>query len=157
MWAEFTNHSMTSDLKPYPVMKDSGVPWLGPVPAHWDRRPGRACYREKRIPNTGLVETTVLSLSYGRIVVKPADRLHGLVPESFETYQIVEPGDIIIRPTDLQNDWNSLRFDRGPFGRALGGHFDQLWQTRVRRATTAVAGPKIGRPPNATDHRGPVW
>jgi type I restriction enzyme S subunit len=52
----------------------------------------------------------VLSLSYGQIVVKPADRLHGLVPESFETYQIVEPGDIIIRPTDLQNDWNSLRF-----------------------------------------------
>ena len=22
-------------LKPYPEMKDSGVKWLGPVPAHW--------------------------------------------------------------------------------------------------------------------------
>ena len=35
----------------------------------------------------------------------------------FETYQIVNPGDIIIRSTDLQNDWNSLRVglvrDRG--------------------------------------------
>src|SRR5690606_7440876 len=30
-------------------------------------------------------------------------------PESFETYQLVYPGDIIIRPTDLQNDKNSLR------------------------------------------------
>ena len=55
-------------------------------------------------------ETTVLSLSYGQIVVKPPEKLHGLVPESFETYQIVEPSDIIVRPTDLQNDWNSLRF-----------------------------------------------
>lgn len=90
--------------------KDSGVPWLGEVPAHWEVLPGRACYHEKKVPNTGLKETTVLSLSYGQIVVKPPEKLHGLVPASFETYQIVDPGDIIIRPTDLQNDWNSLRF-----------------------------------------------
>jgi type I restriction enzyme S subunit len=74
------------------------------------RSPGRACYREKKTPNIGLEEARVLSLSYGQIVVKPQEKLHGLVPASFETYQIVEPGDIIIRPTDLQNDWNSLRF-----------------------------------------------
>lgn len=55
-------------------------------------------------------ETTVLSLSYGEIVVKPVEEHHGLVPASFETYQVIEPGDIIIRPTDLQNDWTSLRF-----------------------------------------------
>ena len=24
------------ELKPYPAMKDSGVEWLGDVPAHWD-------------------------------------------------------------------------------------------------------------------------
>ena len=55
-------------------------------------------------------EATVLSLSYGQIVVKPTEKLHGLVPASFETYQVIEPGDIVVRPTDLQNDWNSLRF-----------------------------------------------
>ena len=26
---------MIADLKPYPAMKDSGVPWLGEVPEHW--------------------------------------------------------------------------------------------------------------------------
>lgn len=57
----------------------------------------------------GMKEDTVLSLSYGQIVVKPSDKLHGLVPASFETYQIIQPGDIIVRSTDLQNDWNSLR------------------------------------------------
>jgi len=56
-----------------------------------------------------MVEKTVLSLSYGRIIVKPQEKLHGLVPESFETYQIVEPEDIIVRTTDLQNDHTSLR------------------------------------------------
>ena len=101
---------MIANLTPYPAYKDSGVPWLGKVPSHWTRLPGRACYREKKVPNKGLTETTVLSLSYGHIVVKPPEKLHGLVPASFETYQIVEPGDIIVRPTDLQNDWTSLRF-----------------------------------------------
>ena len=108
---------MIANLKPYPVMKASDVPWIGKVPNHWTRLPGRACYREEKVLNKGLTENTVLSLSYGQIVVKPPEKLHGLVPASFETYQIVEPGDIIVRPTDLQNDWNSLRFglsrDRG--------------------------------------------
>jgi type I restriction enzyme, S subunit len=99
-----------ADLKPYPAYRDSGVPWLGEIPAHWRAMPGRACYREKKISNVGLQETTVLSLSYGQIVIKPVEKLHGLVPASFETYQIIDPGDIIVRPTDLQNDWNSLRF-----------------------------------------------
>lgn len=94
---------------PYNDYKPSGVEWLGDVPAHWKQMHGKACYYEKEIPNIGMQETTVLSLSYGQIVVKPVEELHGLVPASFETYQIVEPGDIIIRPTDLQNDWNSLR------------------------------------------------
>ena len=29
---------MIADLKPYPAMKDSGVEWLGEVPAHWEVR-----------------------------------------------------------------------------------------------------------------------
>lgn len=96
--------------EPYPAYKDSGVEWLGKVPEHWRQLPGTACYREKKVPNTGMQEQTVLSLSYGQIIVKPLEKLHGLVPSSFETYQIVNPGDIIVRPTDLQNDRNSLRF-----------------------------------------------
>jgi len=35
---------MIANLKPYPTMKDSGVPWLGEVPAHWEvRRLKRIC------------------------------------------------------------------------------------------------------------------
>ena len=99
-----------AQLTPYPAYKPSGVEWLGEVPAHWEVLPGRVCFRERGHLNFSLKETTVLSLSYGQIVVKPPERLHGLVPSSFETYQIVNPLDIVIRPTDLQNDWNSLRF-----------------------------------------------
>ena len=108
---------MIADLKPFPEYEASGLSWLGSIPSHWDTGPGFAAFREKKVKNAGLVEKTVLSLSYCRIVIKPPEKLHGLVPDSFETYQIVDPGDIIIRSTDLQNDWNSLRVglvrDRG--------------------------------------------
>lgn len=30
---------MIEGLKPYPAMRDSGVPWLGAVPAHWAVKP----------------------------------------------------------------------------------------------------------------------
>ena len=97
-------------IQPYPAYKPSGIPWLGNVPAHWRLLAGRACYTSKQALNKGMIENTVLSLSYGQVKIRPEEKLHGLVPESFETYQIVEPDDIVCRPTDLQNDWNSLRF-----------------------------------------------
>ena len=100
---------MIADLKPYQEYKESGQEWLGDVPKHWDLKPGHAAFDKRKISNAGLKENTVLSLSYGRIKIKPTDKQHGLVPESYETYQIVDEGNIIIRGTDLQNDHTSLR------------------------------------------------
>lgn len=108
---------MIAGLKPYPQMRDSGVPWLGDVPDHWRVERGVALVQPRFAKNVGLTEKQVLSLSYGRIIVKPEEKLRGLVPESFETYQHVFPDDIIVRATDLQNDKTSLRVaiarDRG--------------------------------------------
>lgn len=108
---------MIAGLKPYPEMRDSGVPWLGDVPDHWRVERGIALVQPQFAKNVGLTEKQVLSLSYGRIIVKPEEKLRGLVPESFETYQHVFPDDIIVRATDLQNDKTSLRVaiarDRG--------------------------------------------
>jgi type I restriction enzyme S subunit len=67
------------------------------------------CVDEVRDSNTGGRETNRLSLSYGRVVAKDIDSPEGLLPESFETYTIVRPGDVVLRLTDLQNDQRSLR------------------------------------------------
>lgn len=93
----------------YVSYKDSGVDWLGSIPKSWALKPGLVAFSENKRNNKGMKESTVLSLSYGKIVIKPEEKLVGLVPESFETYQLVEPSDIIIRCTDLQNDKVSLR------------------------------------------------
>lgn len=108
---------MIANLKPYANYREVGIPWLGRVPEHWEMRPAFGTFVPNHERNQGMKEKTVLSLSYGRIVIKPPEKLHGLVPESFETYQIVNPGDIVLRTTDLQNDHTSLRVgmvrDRG--------------------------------------------
>ncbi len=100
---------MIEGLKPYAEYKESGQKWLGGVPAHWELKPGHAAFAPRKESNRGMKEKTVLSLSYGRIKVKATDKQHGLVPESYETYQVVNDGNIIIRGTDLQNDQTSLR------------------------------------------------
>ena len=98
-----------TEFASYDGYRDSGVNWLGDIPKAWNTKPGLVAFTENKRDNKGMKEEQVLSLSYGKIIVKPKEKLVGLVPESFETYQIVEPGDIIIRCTDLQNDKVSLR------------------------------------------------
>ncbi|MGX7950307.1 restriction endonuclease subunit S [Oleidesulfovibrio alaskensis] len=102
-------HAVTKGLAPNVKMKDSGVEWIGQVPEHWDVKPFFALVTELNRKNVGLVETNILSLSYGNIIQKPETRNMGLTPESYETYQIVESGEIVFRFTDLQNDKRSLR------------------------------------------------
>ena len=93
----------------YPKYRPSGLAWLGDVPDHWETRPLFALLGEMDDRNEGTQVKNVLSLSYGNIVDRDVESNFGLLPESFESYQIVEDGDIILRLTDLQNDQRSLR------------------------------------------------
>jgi len=90
-------------------MKDSGISYVGLVPSHWATHPVYFYYGERKSKNSLGKEENLLSLSYGKIVRKDINSVGGLLPESYNTYNIVEKGDIIIRPTDLQNDKTSLR------------------------------------------------
>lgn len=90
-------------------MKDSGIEWVGEIPVGWNVHPVYYYFGERKNSNYALQEQNLLSLSYGKIIRKDINTNGGLLPASFNTYNIVEAGDIIIRPTDLQNDKRSLR------------------------------------------------
>jgi type I restriction enzyme S subunit len=92
--------------------RDSGIPWVGRIPKGWDTVPLMTVLQESKVKNVGLTESNLLSLSFGRIIRKDIDAIGGLLPESFETYQIVEPNNLVFRFTDLQNDQRSLRSAR---------------------------------------------
>lgn len=101
--------AVTKGLDPNVEMKDSGIEWIGKIPAHWKIHRVSNYFNERKHLNTFCKEVNLLSLSYGKIIRKDINSNGGLLPESFRTYNIVEPLDIIIRPTDLQNDKKSLR------------------------------------------------
>lgn len=90
-------------------MKNSGVEWIGEIPKNWEVKQLRTYFSRRINKNIHLQEKNLLSLSYGHIVRKNIDTKEGLLPESFDGYNIVEDGDIVIRGTDLQNDHRSLR------------------------------------------------
>jgi len=59
--------------------------------------------------NVGLAETNLLSLSYGKVIRKDINEVGGLRPGSYESYNIIQAGDTVLRMTDLQNDQRSIR------------------------------------------------
>ena len=90
-------------------MKDSGIAWIGEIPEHWEIKRLRICANEYFKSNEKIHHQNLLSLSYGKIIRKDINKTDGLLPASFDKYQIVNPGHIILRLTDLQNDHKSLR------------------------------------------------
>lgn len=96
-------------LPRYVEYKESSIPWIGAVPKHWHIHPLLGVANERSESNAGMRESNLMSLSYGRIIRKDIDSNDGLLPESFETYQIIYKDDIVLRLTDLQNDKRSLR------------------------------------------------
>jgi type I restriction enzyme S subunit len=85
------------DLKPYPVYKDSGVPWLGKVPEHWAVLPHRALFnevKERDHPNEQMLSVTIT-----QGVIKQRALLEGSSKKDSSNqdksaYKLVCPGDI---------------------------------------------------------------
>lgn len=101
--------AVTKGLDKSVPLKDSGIEWIGKIPQHWEICKLLKLYKERKCKNKGNTETNVLSLSYGNIKRRNVENNMGLLPESFETYNIIVPDNIVLRLTDLQNDHRSLR------------------------------------------------
>lgn len=90
-------------------MKNSGIPWIGEIPVEWKISLLSSLFVEHKHKNEGLKETNLLSLSYGSIIRKDINTNEGLLPHSFDSYNVIDIDDIVFRLTDLQNDKRSLR------------------------------------------------
>ena len=90
-------------------MKPSGIDWIGDIPESWKVTRLQTLFDQVKEKNSGTKEKNLLSLSYGKIVKKDIEGALGLIPESFDTYNIIKKNDIVLRLTDMQNDQVSLR------------------------------------------------
>jgi type I restriction enzyme S subunit len=88
---------MISDLKPYPTMKDSGVPWLGPVPEHWEVLPNRAIFSE--VKDRDHPDAEMLSVTITKGVIQQRALLANSSKKDSSNldktaYKLVQPGDL---------------------------------------------------------------
>lgn len=103
------HEAVTKGLDKTVPMKDSGVAWIGEIPQDWLVKRMKDSFMPNSRPQPN---KTVLSLSYGNVIIKDVGEKKGVTPESYDSYQGVYPGDVVLRLTDLQNDQKSLRVGR---------------------------------------------
>jgi len=91
---------MIENLKPYPEYKDSGLPWLGQVPAHWEIRRGKSLFSESNLPVRDGDEI-VTSFRDGQVTLRKNRRTSGFMTALYEAgYQGVRTGQLVIHAMD---------------------------------------------------------
>lgn len=92
-------------------MKDSGIEWIGNVPASWKLVPIRYLFRECTTKNRLGQEKTALKFTYGTIIPKTNFNANtdDYVANTIMSYTVVHPGVIMINCLNLNYDFVSQR------------------------------------------------
>lgn len=90
------HQAVTKGLDPTVPMKDSGIPWLGEIPAHWDLTPNRGLMRVRKVlVGARHPEFTLLSLTKEGVIVRDLSESKGKFSSDLGTSQEVRSGDLV--------------------------------------------------------------
>lgn len=95
-------HAVTRGLDPNVELKETNIPWLGQIPAHWGVERVAALYRRKRVKDHPDEELLSVYRDYGVIVKSSRDDNHNTESEDLSNYQLVEPDDLV---TNKMKTW----------------------------------------------------
>jgi type I restriction enzyme S subunit len=88
--------AVTRGLNPNVKLRDSGVPWLGKIPAHWEIERARWLFRERDVRST-TGEEEMLTVSHLTGVTPRSEKdVNMFEAETNEGYKLCEPGDLVI-------------------------------------------------------------
>lgn len=87
---------MIADLKPYAEYRESGLPWLGRVPCHWEIKRAKSIFqRVDERSKTGREELLTVSSARG-IVPRKTASVTMFKAASYVGYKLCWPGDLVI-------------------------------------------------------------
>lgn len=87
----------------YPAYKESGVEWMGQIPAHWDMLPNKFIFKLKKdLVGKKSNQYTLLSLTLHGIIKRDMENPQGKFPAEFDTYQEVNNGDFVFCLFDVE-------------------------------------------------------
>src|SRR5260221_5357275 len=104
---------MIANLRPYPEYKESGLLWLGRIPAHWKLLRSKYLFRE--VDNRSITgEETRLSMSQQHGLI-PSSRIeeHRLVSESQIGAKVCEAGYLVLNRLKAHLGVFALASERG--------------------------------------------
>ena len=91
---------MLTQFKPYPAMKDSGMAWLGSIPAHWTLERAKWLFRKMERPVREL-DDVVTCFRDGVVTLRKNRRVRGFTESLKEIgYQGIRRGDLVIHAMD---------------------------------------------------------
>ena len=87
---------VTRGLDPNVPMKESGIEWLGKIPAHWELLRNKIFITERdNVVGQDAYKYTLLSLTKQGVIQRDIESGKGKFPKEFDNYKIVESGNII--------------------------------------------------------------
>ena len=94
------SEAVTKGLDPFTPMKDSGIKWLGEIPAHWECKKIKYIFEiVKRLHFQE--DRNVLSITQQGICIKNIDSNKGQLAQSYVGYQLVNINDFAMNSMDL--------------------------------------------------------
>ena len=90
------SHAVTKGLDPSVPMKDSGVEWIGEIPAHWRVVPLRSLFSFVKRQDGEELEVLSVYRDYGVIPKSSRDDNNNVTPEDLSKYQKVRVGDLVV-------------------------------------------------------------
>ncbi len=88
--------AVTRGLDPHAPLRDSGIPWLGEIPVHWEIERGRWLFRERDV-RSEKGEEGLLTVSHLTGVTPRSEKdVNMFEAETNEGYKICQPGDLVI-------------------------------------------------------------
>ena len=76
-------------------MKDSGIEWVGTIPAHWSTMPNKYVMRKIKVINPTYNGENIPSLTVNGVIVRDLEA-GGKMPSSFDGYQILYKGNLLM-------------------------------------------------------------
>ena len=86
-------------------MKYSGVEWIGEIPDNWKIRKVKHCFYISK-EHAHEEKSTILSLARTGVKIRDISNNEGQLAASYENYNPVQPGDLLLNPMDLYSGAN---------------------------------------------------
>lgn len=102
-------NAVTKGINPKAKMKDSGINWIGQIPAHWEIKRIASFFDENKSVNKDFLYKHAFQFKYGSLVPKNETGEEKEYEETYVKYTILNKDDIVFNGLNLNYDFISQR------------------------------------------------